>query len=188
MTQVPPPPPLERQTAVPLGSTPTWWKATYEQALSQWQNAANVFPEYFRGDLVILAVRVTPQVLADITQHDPDQSHSRYYIGDFVGKVIRHVGEHADDIYPGDVLYTPMSYYSYSAAIYEASLLSMDSTRSVVRHILYTIAPLETFPHYPSIEMMSHCVLTKGLYPSEANVRDDSDSDREPEWSLHLPE
>lgn len=187
---VPPPPALERQFTSFIGPNATRWTPLYDKAMSYWHNASHVFPEFFQGELAVLAIRVTPKILCDMELHDPDAR--RHYdsdfirIGEFVGKVIRHVSTDRTVPYPGDVLYTTMSYHSYGAALDEASLLSIDSTRAVVRHILHLIAPLEN-SHY-NIEKMANCVLTRGLYPSEANVQADSDSDREPVSSLHPPE
>lgn len=193
MEHPPPPPALERQTACLLGPITTRWKPLYDKAMSYWHNASKVFPEFFQGDLVILAIRVTPQVLNDMEVHDPDaiQIHRLYdflRIGDFVGKVTRHVNTDRVVPYPGDILYTTMSYHSYGAALDEACLLSIDATRAVVRHILHIMLPLDQLPSNLTIDKMADCVLTRGLYPSETNVQDDLDSDREPEWSLHLPE
>lgn len=189
---VPPPPALERQITSFLGPDPTRWAPLYDKALTYWHNASHVFPEFFQGDLVILAIRVTPQVLSDMEMHDPAvlESYNSDFlrIGEFVGKVIRHVNMDRTTPNPGDVLYTTMSYHHYGAALDEASLLSIDATRAVVRHILHIMLPLDSTNPECNIEQMANCVLHRGLYPSEANVRGDSDSDREPEWSLHRPE
>lgn len=188
MEPIPPPPELKRQSAGQIDPPTSWWREHYNRAIQYWKNSSGVFPEYFQGDILIMAVRVTHQTLDEIILHDPNFRQRQYFLGDYVGKVIRHVNTDANDCYPGDILFTPMSYYTYSNAIYEASLMAEDSIRTVVRHVLYNISPIQCFPEYPSIQMMAECIITKGLYPSEANVLGDLNSDHVRVSSPHPPE
>lgn len=155
-----------------------------------WENAQHVFPEYFQGDLLIVAIRVTPAILEQIRFHQsygtphlhPYQNNEPYMIGDFVGKVVRHVMEPTEEGNPSDVMYTPMSYYSHSAAMYEASLIAQDAIRMVVRHMIHLCFPVyNVLPTHPSVDLTTQTILETGVYPS-------SDDDRAPASQSHQGE
>lgn len=140
--------------------------------MSFWEHASSAFPEFFQGNLLISAVRVTPAELSHIRYHrnggeyDPMdvQTECLYLIGDFVGKVLKHSSDSPEDNTIGDILYTPTSYYSYSSAMYEASLIAQDTIRVMVRHLLYTqqATPM-------SVDLMTDLVLFTGVIPSLDN-------------------
>mgnify|MGYP006266395439 CR=1 FL=1 len=145
-----------------------------------WANAQHVFPEYFQGDLLIVAIRVTPAILEQIRFHQsygathlhPYQNNEPYMIGDYVGKVIRHVMEPIDESNPADILYTPMSYYSHSAAMYEASMIAQDAIQTVVRHMIHLCYPVfNVLPTHPSVDIQTSTILETGVNPYSDSAR-----------------
>ena len=197
--QVPPPLRLERQSAqlvrfnmprtLPSEERKYYSYLLYE-ADDSYLNAKKVFPDHFTGDQTITAVIVTPVVHQHILEsmlgtHLVPSSEElwdverRYKVGQYVGKIMKFSWEPQDEGMPS-VMFTPASYATHDTAMYEACILSLDSTRTSLRHILYST---QLPPYDYDIEFKVDLICTRGILPQSPGDR--SASVHEPASSPH---
>lgn len=163
------------------------------EAEDSYANATKVFPDYFGGDQCICAVEVTPIVHQHIlesilgryiipTSQERFEIERRYSLGDYVGKLIRYSPDPVIEDMP-QCMFTPMAYKNYDTAMYEACILSTDSIRTSLRHILYSLTPP---PYNYDIELKVDLICTRGIL--ELPREDHFGSDHELESPPHLVE
>lgn len=155
---------LRRQITQSVPETAgTWFSDAFVDTQLAWANAQKCFPEFFRGDLGLSVQFVNEGLFKDIKRHTGELPNCDHYRTDeYVGVAIRHMipGKPVND---GDKLFTSTSYDSGGIAMYEICVMTMESIRTIVRHLLYTMET-ETTPFDYNYEEAVDCILTTGTF------------------------
>jgi len=163
------PPTLQRQTTQSVPNTSgTWVSDIYHDATFAWANARKCFPEFFFGDIVFTVERAGEDVFQEMERHNGEVPKTEMYRNRYVGVARRHFID-GEPLQIGDKLFTATSYDTPRIALFEICVMAIESIRTVIRHLLYS---MDT-PVYYNYEDAIDSIVYRGIMPT---VLDNSDN------------